>query len=233
MAEQQDLLKHMHKYLSQTAVFSSFPLSLLLLGLEKLIEIEFVCPCGPSTQLTVFIFSGPALFTFALMYILLRPFKHGCSRYCGGANDDTQENCPKAFVSCLIPPVMWAIILLLDGNYFACAMTDWKGVYVFDKELNRSWCKPTEGMRNEKELRDLTRKYIQQSQFLGYVTICVFSALTIILMSIYDCCISGKCNCCLCRMFSCCRRIADTSNAGQGQGQRTRQESVRLNPVSP
>jgi len=157
---QQDL----HKYLSKTAVFSSFPLSLLLLGLEKLIELEFVCPCGQSVFLTVFIFIGPSLFTFALMYILLRPFKHGCSRCCAADNDDTHENCPKAFVSCLIPPVMWAIILLLNGDYVACVMTDWKGVYVFDKELNRSWCKPTEGMRNEMELRELTRKHILQSQ---------------------------------------------------------------------
>jgi len=46
---QQDL----HKYLSKTAVFSSFPLSLLLLGLEKLIELEFVCPCGQSVFLSL------------------------------------------------------------------------------------------------------------------------------------------------------------------------------------
>ncbi|XDV22690.1 hypothetical protein PO909_027536 [Leuciscus waleckii] len=160
MPEPQDLLKHVHKYLSKTAVFSSFPMSLLLLGLEKLIEMECVCPCDKSTLLTVLIFTGPAIFTFALMYILLRPFKH-CY---GGVNDDTQQSCPKAFFSCLIPPVMWIFYLLLDGDYFACAMTDWKGVFVFDEELNRSWCKPTDGTRNETELRGSTRKYIHQSQ---------------------------------------------------------------------
>ncbi|XP_056098724.1 calcium homeostasis modulator protein 5-like [Rhinichthys klamathensis goyatoka] len=211
---EQVLLKTMHKYLSKTAVFSCFPLSLLLLGLEKLIEIEFVCPCGQSTLLTVFIFIGPSLFVFALMYLLLRPFKHGCSRCYAGVNDDTQQNCPKAFASCLIPPVMWAIILLLNGEYVACVMTDWKGVYVFDKELNRSWCKPTEGMRNEKELRELTRKYIQRSQVAGYVTIFVFSALTIILLGIYDCYIRGKCD------------------SSEGQDGTDGQEALSLNSVN-
>uniref|UniRef100_A0A671P4Y2 Si:ch73-338d8.5 n=1 Tax=Sinocyclocheilus anshuiensis TaxID=1608454 RepID=A0A671P4Y2_9TELE len=159
---------NVHKFLKETAVFSlSFPLSLLLIGLEKLIEIElFSCPCivELNALLTASIFIGPALFTFTLMFLLLRPFKHGCSRCCAGVYDDTQQNCPKAFASCLIPPVMWIFLLFLHGEYFACGMTDWKRVYVFDKELNRSWCKPTEKMQNETVLRDLTRKYIHESQ---------------------------------------------------------------------
>jgi len=43
-------------------------------------------------------------------------------------------------------------------------MTNWNGIYSDDDELQTQWCKPTEGMRKEMELKDLTRKYIHQSE---------------------------------------------------------------------
>ncbi len=100
------------------------------------------------------------------MYLTFRFLKHRCSHFCGGANNNTQQKWPKAVAVCLISPAIWVIILLLDGEYVACAMTDWNGVHVFDDELNKLWCKPTEELQNEtkNELRNLTSKYIHQSQ---------------------------------------------------------------------
>lgn len=173
MPKAKDVLMKVHEHLKGAAVFTSFPMSLLLIGLEELIEVQlFSCPCKVELNalLTVAIAFTPALFTFTLIFLFLRPFKHGCSRCCGGANESTQ-NCPKAFAACLIPPVVWLFVLLLDGEYVACGMTNWKGVYVFDKELSRSWCKPTEMIRNETELRELTRYFIQQSQV--NITYCI------------------------------------------------------------
>lgn len=163
----QDFFKKIHSFLKRFSFLIIFLLSLLLIGVEEFMEIQvFVCPCRPdlNVQLTACVFIGPALFIFELLFLFLRPFKERCSRCCGGANDDTQQSCPKAFASCLIPPVMWVIILLLDGDYVACAMTDWKGDPVFDNQLNRSWCKPVESFRKETVLRNLTLKYIHQSQ---------------------------------------------------------------------
>ncbi|XP_016430420.1 uncharacterized protein LOC107757460 [Sinocyclocheilus rhinocerous] len=91
-------------------------------------------------------------------------------------------------------------------------MTDWKGVYVFDVELNRSWCKPNGDMQNEAELRDLNRQYIHQSQLTGYFISFVLSVLTITLMVIYDCHISGKCD--FCPKY--CRQTAGTQTEEQG-----------------
>lgn len=166
MSSLPDLLQKLCKFLKTSAVFSSFPLSLLLIGSEAVMDQHFSCPCRSDLNalLTASIFTGPALFTFALMFRHLRPLTHGWFHCPEGVNDDTQKNCFKVLTSCLIPPVMWIFVLLLDGDYVACSMTDWKGVYVFDKELNTSWCKPAEGTKNEAELRDLTRKYIHQSQ---------------------------------------------------------------------
>ncbi|KAI2650488.1 Calcium homeostasis modulator protein 4 [Labeo rohita] len=229
MTQAKAVLKNIEEFLKEKAVFTTFPLSLLLIGLEKLTEVEFFsCPCRVELNalLTASIFIGPALFTFTLIFLFLRPFKYGCSRCCGGVNDESKQNCPKAFTCCLIPPVIWLFVLLLDGEYVACGKTNWIGDYVFDKELNRSWCKPTEKMKeNETELRDLTRKYIQRSQFAGYVLISVFSALAIVFVGIYDCCMSGKCDCCPSRLLSCCRRTAETRIE--------RQNNVEADSVSP
>ncbi|KAL1251474.1 hypothetical protein QQF64_019270 [Cirrhinus molitorella] len=101
---------------------------------------------------------------------------------------------------------MWIIILLLDGDYVACGMTDWNGVYVFDNQLNRSWCKPTEDIQNETALKDLTRLYIHQSQLSGYVLISIFSIVAVVLVGIYDCCT---------KLLSYCRRPAEFQRVGQ------------------
>ncbi|KAK9967670.1 hypothetical protein ABG768_002049 [Culter alburnus] len=222
MSSLPDLLQKLCKFLKTSAVFSSFPLSLLLIGSEAVMDQHFSCPCRSDLNalLTASIFTGPALFTFALMFRHLRPLTHGWFHCPEGVNDDTQKNCFKVLTSCLIPPVMWIFVLLLDGDYVACSMTDWKGVYVFDKELNTSWCKPAEGTKNEAELRDLTRKYIHQSQFAGYVVISVFSALAIVLVGIYDSCLSGKCDRCPNRLLSYCGRTdSETHSGGNDTGQ--------------
>ncbi|XP_043079818.1 uncharacterized protein LOC122328180 [Puntigrus tetrazona] len=230
-----ELLRKVHEFVKGTA---TFPLSLLLIGVEKLIEVEFFsCPCRveQNALLTSSVFIGPALFLFTLMHLVFRPFRYGCSS-CGGANHNNQPNdsqqssadnaqstktqsCPKAFASCLIPPVIWIFILLLDGEYVACSMTDWKGVYVFDQELNKFWCNPTEKIQNVTELRDLTHSYIHQSQFsqyAGYILISVFSALTFVFVSIHDCCISGKCADYCPDQLLCCRQTTETQSSSSG-----------------
>ncbi|XP_058617362.1 uncharacterized protein LOC131530884 [Onychostoma macrolepis] len=206
------LFKQIRNFLQETAVFSSFPMSLSLIGFEELMELNvFECPCRHDLNiwLTASIFVGPPFFIFAFMYYVLRPFKHDWFRCSQEENEDTRQNWPKALAHCLMPSLMWVIILFLDGDYVACAMTDWKGVYVFDQELNRSWCKPTAGTRNEAELRDMIRQNINYSRISGYCVSLLLSVLTITLMVIYDCYISGKCDCCS-------RRTAKTRSEEEG-----------------
>ncbi|KAL1251475.1 hypothetical protein QQF64_019271 [Cirrhinus molitorella] len=88
---------------------------------------------------------------------------------------------------------MWVIILFLDGDYFACAMTYWKGIFEFDSQLNRSWCKPMEKFRNVTALRNLTQTYIHQSQIYGYGVSSIFIVLPIIYVGICDCCRKPAC----------------------------------------
>lgn len=66
----------------------------------------------------------------------------------------------------LFPPILWIIMLLLDGDYVACSFTKWKGEYVLDDKLKTKWCKPTESIPegDETELQILTLSYISTSQ---------------------------------------------------------------------
>nr|XP_055072583.1 uncharacterized protein LOC129452630 [Misgurnus anguillicaudatus] len=134
-------------------------------------------------------------------------------------NKDYHQNCWKALGHCLIPPVMWIITALIDGDYVACGLTKWKGTFVYDKELNRAWCKPIESANagNQTDLRYEYQGYISISMTLGYAMLAVFSVVTVFLMSMYDCFKSGKCDYC-----------RGTQRVQQDVEQGYRQESTQL-----
>lgn len=87
-------------------------------------------------------------------------------------------------VICLFPPILWIILLLIDGEYIACSKTDWKGEFVHDDKLKIKWCKPTELIpgRNESELQNLTLSYVSLSQIQGFILLLVYSILVIIVV---------------------------------------------------
>jgi len=62
-------------------------------------------------------------------------------------------------------------------------------------------------------------------QFSAYVLIAVFSALVIIVVGVYDCCISGKCESCSSHLLSCWRPTEEVQSVGQDNVGR---DSVRL-----
>lgn len=133
----QRLLQHVKDWLAGSGAFTSFPFSVLLFGLEALIDSQFECPCKTEWNRTLYtcIVFIPPCFAFMLMFLCLRPFK--------AQNWTTFSDCLESLLHCLIPPVVWVFLLLHDGDYFACGATDWDGVYVYDDELTVKWCKPT------------------------------------------------------------------------------------------
>ncbi|XP_026054750.1 uncharacterized protein LOC113040692 [Carassius auratus] len=222
-------LQKQREILKFFAEFGSVTLSILLIGFIFVMNNTFTCPCrsDQNTTLTVSIFIGPAFFALVIMFHVLRPLRYGWFHCPNGTYDDNQQTWPKALISCLIPSVMWIFMLLLDGDYVACAMTDWKGIYVPNSVLNKSWCQPIEGLRNVTELLLLTRSYIHQSQYAGYVMITVFSVLSLAVVGIHDCCISGKCDRCPRRLLLFCGQIERHSEEND-QGQ----DDVELSPTS-
>lgn len=166
------------------AFSKSILFSLLLLVVEKIIDFTFKCPCKYflNQQIITSIFFGPFLASFVVMFIRLRPFRYPCSevkdRRSATPNDaeDSQRsneakvlrNCPEAFAYCLIPPFFWILLLLLYGDYMACASTTWEGKYVKDEELGRMWCQPMDRhnvmFRNDSEHGHAFQGFISPSQ---------------------------------------------------------------------
>ncbi|KAK2906856.1 hypothetical protein Q8A67_005841 [Cirrhinus molitorella] len=64
-----------------------------------------------------------------------------------------------------------------------------------------SWCKPND-RQNEKFQRFISNIHV--SQVISYAWITFFSVLAIVLVGVYDCCISGKCDCCTNQLLCCC-----------------------------
>lgn len=197
------LLKTTHTFLNSSPVFSSFPLSVLLIGVEKLAELNLSCPCSSwNKELIVLMFIGPSLFICALMFVLLTPFRYICYKHsadehfcdrlkscCKCTHKEDICKCLKAFVHCLIPSIMWVIFLFLDGDYLACYNTDWVGDYVFNEKLNRKWCQPSElaYAGNENDYHQKYQAFVSNSRVVGYRMLAVFGFLIILIIGFCDC----------------------------------------------
>uniref|UniRef100_A0A3B1IYD2 Uncharacterized protein n=1 Tax=Astyanax mexicanus TaxID=7994 RepID=A0A3B1IYD2_ASTMX len=83
---------------------TSVPFSLIILGLEKVADLEFSCPCNPkvNTLFAAFMFIGPALFALTIIVYVTNPCKHGWRCSCGCTYI-------RNLLSCLIPPAVWVL----------------------------------------------------------------------------------------------------------------------------
>uniref|UniRef100_A0A3P9IGF1 Uncharacterized protein n=1 Tax=Oryzias latipes TaxID=8090 RepID=A0A3P9IGF1_ORYLA len=101
-------------------------------GMTQIPSLEFECPCRPAWNgaFSSAFFIIPAVMAFTLMLII-----QGCR---------CDVWCRKTVsLSSFVPAVVWLILLFLDGQYFACAMTDWEGRFVLvDKAAPQKWCEP-------------------------------------------------------------------------------------------
>lgn len=143
MESRQQWLTRLKNELSNSPLVSNVAFGFILMGLEKLVELEFECPCNPTWNgvFSSAFFIIPAVMAFTLMLII-----QGC-------RCDTW--CRKTVsLSSFVPAIVWLILLFLDGQYFACAMTDWEGRFVLvDKAAPQKWCEPiSEGDVTPQEL---------------------------------------------------------------------------------
>lgn len=158
------ILTSIHTFLTISGVYGSFPVSLLVVLLEVLMEYQFSCACSyeRTVWLITLIFLGPFFFTFGLMFITFRPCKYS---FCSSEEPKDRFKFWKDLGNCLIPPVIWIIVVFLDGDYWACGSASWKGNYVFDEEINRKWCKPERALAlNTRLLQQMYQEFICDSQ---------------------------------------------------------------------
>lgn len=116
----------------KSPLVSNVAFGFILMGLERLVELEFECPCDPQYNRTFSsaFFVVPAIMAFLFMLII-----QGCR---------CRKQCSKTgFFASFIPAVVWLILMLFDGQYFTCAMTHWEGRFVpLAQGVPQKWCKP-------------------------------------------------------------------------------------------
>lgn len=193
MSSAPKLISKIKSGLTKSALFRSFPTSILVMLLEVLANYTFSCPCDSemNTTLTGLIFISPACFSFALTFFLL----HAKEKQDKEQNDKENEYAIKTekdvkynyILISLIPSIVWIIGLFFDGDYVACSQTDWEGLYVFDENLKIKWCKPTKLIpgKNQNQLQSLTLSFIGKSQVCGYVLLLLFSIAIIAIVAYY------------------------------------------------
>ncbi|XP_029702567.1 uncharacterized protein isoform X2 [Takifugu rubripes] len=172
--------------------FSNGPLApnvafgFILMGLEKLVELEFECPCSPSWNglFSSAFFIIPAVMAFTLMLIIQgcrcdessRLITQGYRRYESSRFIIQGCRCDEWFkktvsLSSSVPAFVWLILLFFDGQYFTCAMTDWDGRFVLvDKAAPKKWCEPiSEGNFTRQELMLRSQRWIVTSQVIAII----------------------------------------------------------------
>ncbi|XP_051574579.1 uncharacterized protein LOC127452836 [Myxocyprinus asiaticus] len=168
------------KEVSGRPLYSNVIFGFLMLGLEKLVEMEFACPCHLKFNLifSVAYFLCPALFSFSLMFYIQRPL---CNK--------KDSNCLLSTATCITPAIVWVMLLFFDGQYLACARTSWEGLTVHtDIAASTTWCKPLNKPDN------ITEK---QMEFFNFRNISQAVGLAILVMSslIILCCGCKGCTC--------------------------------------
>ncbi|XP_043073234.1 uncharacterized protein LOC122323460 [Puntigrus tetrazona] len=134
----------------------------LMVLIEKLVEMDFACPCDPKTNLAFSLayFLVPALFSSTLMFYIHSP--------------ECKSKCLLSTITCIIPAGTWVLLLFFDGQYFACARTSWEGLTVHtDISASTTWCEPFMKYGN------ITAK---QREFFGFRNISQVVALSLLLV---------------------------------------------------
>lgn len=124
------------KFMKKKGVYANLIIGFLQLGLEKLLGMDFACPCDPDMNLifSLAYFLIPAIFSSAFMFYVQSP------------------NCKSkrsfSIVTSLIPAIMWVMLLFFDGQYLACARASRKGLMVQTDGSSFTWCKPIDDINH-------------------------------------------------------------------------------------
>lgn len=151
----QEWLERLKREFENGPLASYIVFTLIMTVLERLVQTEFECPCKGRFLNACFVatfFFIPMILAMVLMASLQRP---------------------KCSCHCWVPAFVWMILLVFDGSYIACAVTDWSGRYVTaDKAAPPKWCEPENGTSYQDRLkRSQTWHAFSQWAGLGLVLV--------------------------------------------------------------
>ncbi|XP_030012067.1 calcium homeostasis modulator protein-like [Sphaeramia orbicularis] len=156
---------------------------LLLIGMEKVLEAEFVCPCLPDMNFryAVVHFVAPSCLLFMVMFSIR------------SSSDCCSKETWVLMVKSLVLPFTWVFLLLMDGRYFVCGKSYWPGRLVkHDDLIAKKWCEPV-NTTLAAELEEETWRWFSESKFWGMIVILIVSG-GCMLYHLCSCCKSCKKN---------------------------------------
>ena len=127
MSVEIQLISTLKNELGDRPVVSTVVFAFILAVVEKMLEVEFACPCNPKwNRAFVFPFFLIPAGTACLLMMLI----HGCDGY-------------KKVLCGFLPFIVWMALMLLDGQYYVCGNSDWPGTFITAKDTYLMWCEPT------------------------------------------------------------------------------------------
>lgn len=141
---------------SKSPVATTLSFGLIQMTFEKLVEVDFTCPCNSTYNHLYSLpsFIVPPIVVFLLMFAI----KYHCK--------SCSKTVYKAISISLISGTIWLIIVFFDGRYYACAKTSWTGTYeTIEKNEPLKWCKPdTDDSNSSQEQLAKTQLWYSESQ---------------------------------------------------------------------
>lgn len=175
---------------AETTIKVDAILSIVLVGIERLLENEFACPCRPdnSNFYKVLLGCTTSIIICLTIFILINQYKNATKDnednyglLSKGAWQDLKDSfgsgscqtkaCYAFFgllcvlsilLSALIPALTWIILWFFQGDYYVCGMSTWDGVWEdTQRNVPRKWCKPS-----GTNITLIDREYISGEWFL-------------------------------------------------------------------
>ncbi|XP_037401690.1 uncharacterized protein LOC119265383 [Pygocentrus nattereri] len=158
-------------FFKQHPYSSSVLFSLVLVVLEKVVEVDFVCPCesGYTEAFFSFYLLVPMFIAFVFGLYLLSFKCSSCGECCSAF--------PK-LLACAVPSVVWLAMFLCDGRYIACLYTELKKDYIDSANPSPwKWCEKNQTL-TAGERKALKSFYV--SKLLGFIVLILISSVALI-----------------------------------------------------
>ncbi|XP_026220591.1 uncharacterized protein LOC113165383 [Anabas testudineus] len=145
----------------ESPLASNVVLGFILAGFEKLVELDFACPCRPLYNAC-----------FAAAYIVLPGVVASVVMLCIQGCRKTSDIKHRVLLG-IVPFLMWLILAFFDGQYYACAKTYWSGRFVMvDKSDHQKWCEPDNSTLSQENMSH-TQQWYFHSQLIGLVILVI------------------------------------------------------------
>ncbi|XP_029010732.1 uncharacterized protein LOC114857948 isoform X2 [Betta splendens] len=179
-----ELLEVLKEEFKKSALVSNAVLGLILIGVEKAVEVQFACPCHPKQNewFSLAYLLLPGFFASVLMLVI-----QGFDKF------RQREEMVNLLLFGLVPATMWLILVLLDGQYYVCGKTTWKGKFaIIDKADPQRWCEPDcTNSTSYNERLSKTRQWYFHSQAFGLLVFFICTGL-LIAYGVYKCPFNGN-----------------------------------------